>query len=225
MSRRGKRSIVAKVLSAVLLVIVVFAIVFGVSAYDLANDAKMAADSYNKFDQCANDADFEGAISAIHDLSARLDVMGDKVEGVQWKIASSLPIVSDDVKCVRGLVSIGDSLANDALMPVLTRGEGLMAKMESANIDFTSPTALDDAMKLVNTMGDEVSKIPDDISHAREVVKTCEAQASALPDSHIEDLNNLKAKLRDATKQANEVFETVESLPSLLSNLPALLGN
>ena len=223
MSGRGKRPIVAKIIAAVLLVIVVFAVIFGVSAYDLANDAKMASDSYAKFEKCADEADFEGAISAIHDLSARLDVMGDKVEGAQWQIASALPFVSDDVKCVRGLVNIGDSLANDALMPVLTRAEGLFKKIESSNIDFTSSTALDDTMKLVGTLGDEVNKLPNDIPHAREVVKTCETQAASLPNSHFEDLNNLKARLRDATKQANEVFETVESLPSLL-NLPGLLA-
>ena len=210
MSKRGRGSIVIKLPGVLVVVILAYVAVMAVSIFDLKQDAETISKSYGQLEGCLDEADYEQAITHLHDLADRVDVMEKKLNDWQWQAASNLPVISDDARCLRGAASIGDSLVNDALMPVVSRAETILGDVST--IGSSLGTSEFENAPSLDAVGGEFSSLAEDVAHARKVVATCQRDAEALPTSHIEELNNLVNKIREVTTQANDVFNTIESI-------------
>lgn len=205
MRRRGRRSIIWKILGLLLVVILAYAAVLAVSMADLKNDTDAATDTYMQLETSLKTLDIEQSIACVHDLADRIDTIENKMNGWQWQVASHIPVLSDDVRCLRGIAHICDALANDALMPVLTEGETI--------VDNISSIGDNDKLDIIKAKAifDEFVHLSDDIAVARDVVSNCQQEAEALPTSHFAELNDLADQIRLITTQIDETFDTLES--------------
>lgn len=186
--------------------ILAYVAILAVSAADLKNDTDAMIKTYEQLEASLQASEFEESIAHIHDLGNNIDSVEKKLNGWQWQVASNLPIISDDIRCLRQIATICDALANDALMPVISRAELIVGDISSLGSDGAQNTAD------LTTIGNDFGSLTREIAQAREIVDVCQRDAEALPTSHFDELNNLAAKIREVTTQADNAFDELESL-------------
>lgn len=206
MSRRGRRSIVRRLFGLVFVVVLAYAAILAVSMADLKNDTDAMTKTYEQLEASLQAGEFEDSIAQIRNLGDSIDAVEKKLNGWQWQVASNLPVISDDVRCLRQIAGICDSLANDALLPVISRAELILGDVSSLGSGGAQNTAD------LAAIGNEFSLLSKEIAQAREIVDVCQRDAEALPTSHFNELNNLAAKIREVTTQADEAFDALESI-------------
>ncbi len=202
-----RRSVLGILVRVLLLALVAYLVLLVVSGLRLRDEVNKTTAAYQTYEQCVNDADFAGAVVAVKQIAASVDTINAESDQWWWQLAEHVPVLGQDVDCVRDLVDISDALANDALMPVLTKAEGLMTEGEG---DFLSN---------LGNKADGMVELGMLVANARGVVSRCRQQADALPASHFDEVNKLTQQVREAVASVDNLFGALDSASSDVMNL------
>lgn len=186
MSPRGKRVSPFRILlRVVLLLLLVYGVVLGVSANKIYGTYQHAMEEYDAYEKAMDEIDIEAAMASVHSMATDIAIMENESNMWQWELASHVPVLGEDVSCAQQLISIADRLANKALLPTLEAAED----------------ALGDLSK--------VGEVVDALMHARTVVKTCNDYVNKLPTSHFDGLNEVTSKVKEIINTVNETFDNL----------------
>ena len=211
MSRNTSRFSPLRFILALLLVVVLAAGAFGGYLYYCAGQVgEHFRQAQNSYDQCLtlfDTQDFDGALSSMRSASEEVALAKHGLEGWQWDIAAQLPVISQDVTCAREAADISDSLTNQAMMPMLSRVEEMVALANS-----------DDPLSVLGKIGD----LYGDITTARGIVSDCKTRAYSMGTSHFDGVNELVSTVRQATTDADDAFASIDPLLDAINGLGAL---
>ncbi|MDO4797941.1 MAG: hypothetical protein Q4A01_07975 [Coriobacteriales bacterium] len=208
-----RRSVLGILVRMLLVVLVAYGVLLFVSGMHVRGEADKATAAYNKYEQCIGEGDFAGAIAAVKQIASSLDEINRESDQWWWEYAEHLPVLGQDVDCMRGLVDVSNALANDALMPVLTQAEFLTTEGDGG---FFS--------ELANKAGG-VMEMGVIIGDARAVVAQCRTQVDELPVSHFKEVNDMVAQVREAVVSVDDTFDALESAyADVLGAVDSMLG-
>lgn len=198
----GRRSSLGMLALKVALVVVVAYVAFvGYSSFAIYSSGTAALDAYQSCKQQFDEGDLEAAYASVSEVASGIQNIERELNGWQWDVAGSIPVVGEDVDCARRLSDVADKLANAALLPVLTQ-----AKVVFAEADWS------DVLKTLGDKIGEVEKLFEAVADARDVVGTCRSEVDAIPASHFEELNDAVAEVRAVTGEVDDMFTQFESL-------------
>ncbi len=140
------------------------------------------------------------------ELSNRTAAMKQTTDGVNWKIASYIPVLGDDIRAARGLVKQADNLMQNALVPAC-----------SSLAALNPETLLSDGAINVQTLQSVINTL----QSVEPVIRECATQIDNLPATHISKVTNAVAKVREPLDSAVEALDTVNQLAPML---PQILG-
>ncbi len=185
MSRRGRRSFLGSLFRLLLLVIVAYGVLLGISAYRISGWATQANTSAQALEKALDDADFDTCKSSVDDLAASVSQISKEAHAWYWTLVQRVPVVDADILCAQELASIADHLVNDALVPVLSKVDASLSDLS------------------------QLPGVIQALTDARLVVATCRSEADEIPLSHFEQLNKLSSSLKEAVTKADEMFDKI----------------
>ncbi|MCI8468345.1 MAG: DUF4012 domain-containing protein [Eggerthellaceae bacterium] len=201
----------------VLGVIVLLAVVVGVSGYTMLNSAKTLKAQANTVmtsvsgikDQIVS-GDYDGAVTAAQKIDAAADTMASELDGPLWGIASSLPVVGPDIQNVKTLVTTLKDASANALVPLT---QTLQANPPSALI--TSEGAIDVAA---------LGTLLDSVQQAAPVMQRCTDSLQTMTPMNIEQLEALMGPAREKVIGINDTFQQASSFAPLVGTLLGVDG-
>ncbi len=206
---RRRHSVLGTVLGLLLLVVVVYAVIVGVSAARILDMGNRANASMEAASAAVESSDFAGALDSVRDAAARVDEIEREAGAWWWNVAEYVPYLGEDVRTYRQLAVITDKFVNDGLMPVATQAEPML--------DGGDGESELDLGKTLNQVGGLVTAVVD----ARAVVSECREMADALPASHFDAINEQVEDMRNAINGVDDAFSALESLNPLGNFDPA----
>ena len=236
---KGKSNIVLRVLGVLGIVVVVYAIILGISAARLLGTVESLSTKAEACQTQMSEGNVADAITSLRNIAKDCESVKSEVDMPQWQIASVLPVLGDDVRCVRGLATIGDSLANDALIPVLKEADDL-GILDQSKIDALSGLidgfgqditgtgngtgSNSDAKKVENGLtvlgtiftiftekSEEVDDLVNSLGKARTVLDECRKQADSLPKSHFEQIQKAADQVKVILDDADDTLDGIEA--------------
>lgn len=208
----------------VVLVIVLTAILavgffVGRSVFRVHNCIGQSLEAYVEYENCLDKSDIVGAITALEKLSLNVGKIEDEANSWPWQLLSSVPVMGEDIACVRSTATIADTLANDALLPVLRNAQDIMADVQAFDTSSVDWSDLDAIGELFSEKGEQIMALAAALSDARPYVRECSDAAKEIPTSHFKELNELADNVRGICDQTEEVYEQFDSLFSLVDIL------
>lgn len=162
---------IRNVLLFLLLLVVIYAICFGISLYRVNSELQEAQDAYQNVQQAVSSGQLSSAVGDVRTLCSATSSIGDEANTWVWVVGEYLPWLGEDVSVGRGLADVSDRLCNDALLPVVDQLEGIL------------------------TGSGSISNTTSAISSASETVSSCSQELQSLGTSHFAQLNQAKDEL------------------------------
>ena len=185
-----------------------FAFALFQSVKELHQDSVDISTAYASLKVDITSFDIDAARSDAHSIGTAASAAKSESEGPLWSAAALVPVLSDDVACVRALASVGEQLSSGVTSPLVDRygtlfDDGVLDA--KGNISSTALLA----------HGDDVSALTSAISDAKTVSSQCESQLEQIGTSHFDELN-------DSVLKAKKNVSTLDSALGALA--PALSG-
>ncbi len=139
-------------------------------------------------------------------LAAKTSSMKKKTDGLNWQIASFIPIIGDDIRAARGLVTEADNLMQNAMVPAA-------AKLKELKPD----TLLVDGAVNVESLQDILSTV----ASVTPVVRQSTENIDNLPTPHIGKLAEAVEKVKKPLDSASPYLDQIDTLAT---ELPRMLG-
>ena len=204
----GKK--IALVVLIVVLVLGVAGSALGLSLYGdaksiMADSSTLISDAKSMKDDIKN-FDTDSLNTKAITLAAKTKKMKEKTSGLNWQIASFVPIIGDDIRAARGLVSEADNLMQNAMVPAA-------AKLADLKPD-----------KLLVDGAINVQSLQDILSTLKSVTPTIRKSTEAidaLPTPHIGKLKDAVNKVKDPLDSASPYLDEIDIMAD---ELPRMLG-
>lgn len=164
--------------------------------------------------------DYSAAMAAAREAANYAHEASVKLNGVEWTIASKIPVFGADADIVRSAGSITGRLADEAILPVLDSWDVLVANGVIVNGQVD--------MSQVSTKLDQVVSLAETVKSASAVVESCKVQADTLPTSHFETLNTWVAQLKSTVASVDKTLDELEAIANIVtsaSNMLSVFGN
>lgn len=206
-SRGGvdKKKVVIIVL-VIILLLIVYGIAFALSAKEAKSDAStLMTQGKNLVTQLKN-GDNANAAQTVEDFSVTAKKLNDNVSSPLWAVATVFPVYGGDVRDVRTLASVADTLSEEVLEPVVATipEGGLKGILYDDGINVQALT------NILSTIGS-----------AQTTIDTCANQVETMSEPHLDQLKEPVS----AVKTAVETLATVSQFSSELARvLPGMLG-
>ena len=152
------------------------------------------------------DGDGETASATSDRIVGAVSTMHSTVDGFTWQAASLLPVVGEDIRSARTMVSALDALCQEALAPTVEQVGGIKLS------DIMSDGAIN--VDLITSLGSTLQAVAPVISENAEVI-------NALPAAHIGKLNDAIDKVKGIVGTADSA---VQGLNEIMPYLPQMLG-
>ena len=208
MASKGPKKALIAVLVIILAAIVVYAAVMAVSISRVMDSYSQARQSYESARTSISEGDFVAAYSSARSTLDSLSDLSDELEGVQWSIAAALPIVGDDVRVARELADVGGLLIDEAALPTLDQLESMWGE------DFLviAAGALAGDEEAMTGLSERLGEASGTLNHATDVVYECERRLNALPESHIDKINDAASTLREAVSTMADLLRVADQI-------------
>lgn len=236
---RGKPNIALRILAVVGIVVVAYAIILCISASHLLGTVESLSAKATTCQQQMDEGNITEAVTSLRNMAKDCESLKSEADMPQWQIASVLPVIGDDVRCARGLATIGDSLSNDALIPVLKEADDL-GILDQENIDAlnrligsvgqdvtgtgngtgssSDAQKLNDSLTLIGTLvtiftekSADVDELMASLTKARTVLDECRHIADTLPESHFEQLKKTASQVKTFLDDADDTLDGIEA--------------
>lgn len=160
--------------------------------------------------------DYAAAMAAAREAANYAHEASAKLNGVEWTIASKIPVFGADADIVRSAGSITGRLADEAILPVLDSWDALVANGVIVNGQVD--------MSQVGTKLDQVVSLAETVKSASAVVESCKAQADTLPTSHFETLNTWVAQLKSTVASVDKTLDELEAIANIVTSASNMLS-
>ena len=202
---RGRVS-VGKVVAIVVGVLLVCLLVLGgllwFSAQRIQGHAQSAMGAVDELTAALDKLDSERILASSQTITNEVDAIQLEADGVPWRIAGALPVVSEDVGIARQALTITNTLTDNALMPMAQSYDQLSKTFASSTF------SLDSLGNNVNALQD----LSDKLVQAGDVLVTARKDAAALGNSHFDAINKAVDKMRELLDHASELYESNEEV-------------
>lgn len=175
-----------------------------------------ASASYDQMQLNVEKNDYAQALVDARTAATLTSQAADELDGVQWDLASKLPVLGTDVATMRSISSIAGTLSDDAVIPVLDAWD------ELSGSGILVDGQLDGAQ--VQAKAGQVVQLAEEISAASAVVDTCKEQADALPTSHFDQVNGWADELRGKIDSADEVVDALASVANVVLGINSAIS-
>lgn len=167
-----------------------------------------ASASYDQIQLNAEKGDYAQALVDARTAATLTSQAADELDGVQWDLASKLPVLGVDVSTMRSISSIAGTLSDDAVIPVLDAWDELSGSgvLVDGQLDASQ----------VQAKAGQVVQLAQEVSDAAAVVDTCREQADALQTSHFDEVNAWADELRSTIGSASEVVDSLASVADVV---------
>lgn len=211
-----------RVIAFFLVIIALLLVALGVSLKTSADRAKSITDritaDYATLQSQLASADSSGARTTVQSIATECADLKVEVSGIQWEIASKVPVYGEDVEKVRALASVAQKLSGDAAVPVVNAYCTL--------IDDGIVTADGfDQSKLTTFVGD-VSNLLVTMQESKTTVDECASTLDGLGTAHDAQLNGAISTTRSdvddlasALDSINPVVTGADKMSSIIEML------
>lgn len=214
---RGLRRAFGTLLAIVVVVVIAFGAWIGLSARRVGELFGQTSSALEATQERIDAQDYRAAMVSARDAAAYTNEASKELSGVQWEIASKLPIIGVDAGIMRSIGSISGTLSNEAIIPVLDGWDKLVA----------DGIIVDDQVDL-SKIGDKVDQfveLAQTLQEADEAVNVCSTDANALPASHFEQLNEWVGQLKTTVASVDEVLDQLVGLANLVTGASSLFSS
>lgn len=163
---------------------------------DLLGQASMA---YEQVEASIEAEDYENALLYARTTASLTSQVSDELEGVQWEIASNIPVLGTDATAVRSIGRIAGTLSDDAILPALDSWDALVS-------DGVMTDGMLDTTKLVGKI-DQVGALATTLQEAGKVADACTVEMDSLPTSHFDAVNQWADQLRGTIISVDETLD------------------
>ena len=201
-----KRNIIIAVVAAIIVILAIPTVAFGVSAMGAKDDANTMMTQGKNLVAQIKAGDMTGAKATANDLSDTADKLHQTTDTPLWAAATMIPILGSDIKQVRALADVADTLSGQVLVPIVDGmpANGMAGILVDGGINVEA---------LQNMLGP--------LGASSNTIHQCAVQMDNLGDPHLEQLKSPVKKI----KSALELLDTVSEHATELSGvLPGLLG-
>ena len=202
-----------KVALALLIVLLVFGAAGGALGFTVYRDAmgildesKTMIEEAKGMKEQLKSFDLNALSAKANELANRTASMKTTTDQVNWKIASFIPVLGDDIRAARGLVKQADNLMQNAVVPAC-----------SSLAALNPETLLSDGAINVQTLQSVINTL----QSVEPVIRECATQIDNLPATHIGKVTNAIAKVREPL---DSVVDTLDTVNQLAPMLPQMLG-
>lgn len=167
-----------------------------------------ASASYDQVQQSVEKNDYAQALVDARTAATLTSQAAEELDGVQWDMASRLPVLGTDVTAMRSISTIAGTLSDDAVIPVLDAWDELSGSgvVVDGQLDATQ----------VQAKATQFVQLAQKISDAEAVVSACKERADALPTSHFDEINAWANELRGSIDSADEVVGTLAGVANVV---------
>ena len=139
-------------------------------------------------------------------LASKTSDMKQKTDGINWKIASFIPVLGDDIRAARGLVSEADNLMQNAMVPAASK----LAELKPDKLLVDGAVNVESLQDILNTVASVTPTIRESIT-----------AIDSLPTPHIGKLASAIEKVKDPLDTAAPYLDDIDTFAT---ELPRMLG-
>ena len=202
---------------ALLAAVVAFGAWFGLSFKRVGDLFGQAANAYEQVRSSVEASDYDSALTYARTAATLTSQASDELGGLQWDIASKVPVLGTDVATLRSIGTISGTLADDAVVPVLDSWDDL------ASDGVVTGESID--MGKVSQKMEQLVSLAKTLQEAGAVVSDCSRQADALPTSRFDAINGWTGQLREAVSSAKTVFDQFGGIVDLVVGVSDMFGS
>lgn len=151
--------------------------------------------------------DSEQLLSISRELTQTSAWINAETHTALWNLAAFLPVFGEDIRTAQTLGGLAESLTRDALTPVSESIAGLRLD------DLVQDGQVDVAL---------LQRIAVPVSEALPLIRDAAATIEALPDAHIQKVQNILDKLREPLDEYGSLLDFADQALALL---PRMLGS
>lgn len=176
------------------------------SAKVMRSEAQATTSSLKTYLKSARSGDAQQLALSAMEVSTKAHELQEELSGVEWTIASYVPVLGSDVKSVRVLGDILVDISDEALVPLSQSTDimSLSSLMQESSVNMEAVAALSNVVRQTHP-----------------VVTRSAATIEELPEAHIKQISTVLEPAREALVDAGGIMD--HALP-LLEHLPYLLG-
>ena len=189
----------------------------GFSVKRISDLLGQASTAYEKVQSSVEAEDYDNALVYARTAASLTSQVSSELDGVQWDIASYIPVLGGDVSTVRSVGRISGTLADDAVLPALDSWDKLVGEDVLTNGEL-------DANKVVGKI-EQFGDLALTLQNAGKVVDECSVEADALPESHFDAVNGWVAQLRETIASVDGIFDDFGVVIDLVANLTTTLSS
>ena len=189
----------------------------GFSVKRISDLLGQASTAYEKVQSSVEAEDYDNALVYARTAASLTSQVSSELDGVQWDIASYIPVLGGDVSTVRSVGRISGTLADDAVLPALDSWDKLVGEDVLTNGEL-------DTNKVVGKI-EQFGDLALTLQNAGKVVDECSVEADALPESHFDAVNGWVAQLRETIASVDGIFDDFGVVIDLVANLTTTLSS
>lgn len=217
MSRR-KHHLVRNLVIVIVLAVVAYAAVLGVSAAQIYSKSFEARTQFSALSQELASGDVSGAQSTASELEVTVKGIDDQLDWPIWQFAEKIPVLGTEVSTARTLASTATTLVEDALSPVMKD----VSKLREDGVIASNGTV--DASGVLSNPIDTASLLSS-ISNAKKVVSSCSETVSSLPTSNIPQLESARKEMVSGLTATNGTLDGYSTKLSTVANAVSSLAS
>lgn len=199
-----KRIIIAVIV--IVLVLGSYGVAFAVSAKQAKSDADTLMTQGKALVTQLKNGDNDGALQTVQALGETASKLNDNVSSPLWTIATIIPYYGDDVKDVRVLANVADTLCQDTLGSIVEAMPTGGIKGVFTNGGFNVPAITG----LLTSVGD-----------AQPTIQQCAEQIESMPDPNLEQLVEPVSMVKEAVSTLDTLAQYADQAAAVL---PGMLG-
>ena len=219
MSNGSKRGfgIIRLIITLLIVAVIGFGGWIGLSFKKVSDLFSQASNAYTQVQSSVEAQDYSSALVYARTAASLTSQASTELQGVQWEIASKIPVLGEDAGIMRSLGSVSGNLADGAVLPVLDAWDTLAKEGVVVNGSL-------DTSKVQEKL-DQVIGLADTIKSADTVVNECNAQLSVLPTSHFDVLNQWVTQLRTTVASADTALNQLSGIANLVTGTASLFSS
>ncbi|KUH59421.1 hypothetical protein AUL39_03660 [Tractidigestivibacter scatoligenes] len=176
------------------------------SAQAVEADAKQITSAASSMKENLTSGDGDMLLANANSFASAAADMHQETSGALWGVASTLPVVGQDVKNAQQLASIADDMGSKVLVPMSQSlsGVSMSSLLSDGKVDV-----------------DAIQSLVDALSNVSPTISDCLQRANDIQSGSIAQVNNYVEKAQDLLSTADEAAQTANKIAP---SLPGLLG-